>query len=68
MFLVQCPAAREFVQTSFELDIAFEEFVFGTHADSLPEGLARHSEVRLPDFKVRFEEPYFGKGKLFVRD
>lgn len=68
MFLVQCSTAREFVQARFKLDIAFEELIFRTHTDSLPEGLARHSEVRLPDFKVRFKEPYFGEGKLLVRD
>lgn len=68
MFLVQHPTAREFVQARFELDIAFEEFVFGTHADSLSQCFARHREVRLPDFKVRFEEPYLGEGELFVGD
>lgn len=68
MFLVERAAAREFVETGLELDVAFEELVLGTHADCLAEGLARGGEVHLPDFKVRFEEPDLGEGELLVWD
>lgn len=45
MFLVQHPTTCEFVKARFELDVAFKEFVFGAHADCLPEGFACHGEV-----------------------
>lgn len=68
MFLVEGSTAGEFVETGFELDVAFEEFVFGTHADCLAEGFTCDGEVVVPDFEVGFQEPDFGEGELFVWD
>lgn len=68
MFLVECPTARKFMEARFELYIAFEELIFGTHANCLSEGFSCHREARLPNFKVCFEEPDLGEGELLMRD